>query len=335
MWRPFNLLFLAYYVKSTNYRKLLANMHWVHQHKGKSYLGLAMDLLGSTQKYAASFDDYMVYRFFELDDAVRSSYANSGIMHRFYAQMNDRRYKKLFRSKALFYKHFGQLMGRQCLYLRECAPEAFAEWISTRPLVVVKPNCGMQGIGIEFVDTTIRRPEELYITLLQKGQDFVEEPIKQHESLQKLNPSCVNTLRVITVCTRNQIDIIGSILKCGIGGSRVDNMDAGGISTPVDQTSGQVYRSATTCSVWSLRYESHPDTLQPLLGFKVPFWGSVMDLARTAASIVPQVRTVGWDIAITSQGAVLVEGNSGWGAGLWQIPEGGGRLDVLRRYADL
>lgn len=294
-----------------------------------------MDLIGSSLKYAASFNDYMSYRFFELDAAQRSRYANSGIMHLFYARMNDRQYSKLIRSKSFLYKHFGHLMGRQCLFLRECTSGTFEKWIATRPMVVAKPHAGGQGIGVEFVDTTTRVPQEIYSTLLHKGQDFVEEPIQQHDSLHKLNPVCLNTLRIITVCTANQVDIIGTTLKLGIGTSRVDNMHAGGIAAPVDAISGQVSGAALSSSVRCNGYVVHPDTQVPIIGFQVPYWNSVLELARTAARIVPQVRTVGWDIAVTNQGAILVEGNNGWAADLWQIPEGRGLLDILRSYVDI
>ena len=98
--------------------------------------------------------------------------------------MNDRRYRQIFRSKALFYQHFSQLMGRQCLYLRENSPEVFADWISKRPLIVAKPNYGTQGHGLEFVDTTKHPTVDIYASLLRKGQDIIEEPIEQHAALQ-------------------------------------------------------------------------------------------------------------------------------------------------------
>ncbi|MHB1355643.1 MAG: sugar-transfer associated ATP-grasp domain-containing protein [Anaerolineae bacterium] len=335
MWRPYNLLFLAYYVIKTDYHVLFQSMRWVHQHHHKSYLGLAVDMLGCTVRYAASFSDYMDYRFFQLDGAARSGYANSGIMHHFYAKMNHKQYKNRFRDKSAFYKHFNQWMGRQCLFLRECTAEEFTRWISTRPLVVAKPHAGGQGIGVEFVDTTTRAPQELYSTLLHKGQDFIEEPIQQHDSLHKLNPTSLNTLRVVTVYTADQVDILCTSLKLGIGTSRVDNMHAGGIAAPVDTDSGQVYGAALSSSVWCNGYVVHPNTQEPIVGFRVPYWNSVLELARTAARIVSQVRSVGWDIAVTNQGPILVEGNGGWGVGLWQIPEGKGRLEELKRYTDL
>ena len=337
MWRPVNLLYLAYFIKTTDYHRLIKSMRWVHAQHGKGYLALAGDILGCSVKYTTSFKEYFMYRFFNHDRATRGTYAGSGVMHRFTTQMNDRQRWDIFRSKALFYQHFGQLMGRQCLYLQESTPEAFAfaDWIAERPLVVAKPNYGARGRSVAFVDTTRVRPEEIFATLLRKGQDFIEEPIRQHEALQKLNPSCVNTIRVITICTETEVDVIGTVMRLGVGGSQVDNMFTGGIAAPVDPATGQVYHAALSNAPWSPHYEVHPDTQEPILGFQVPLWGSVLELARCAARIVPGVRTVGWDIAVTSAGAILVEGNDNWNVALWQISTDEGQLEVLRRYADV
>lgn len=132
-----------------------------------------------------------------------------------------------------------------------------------------------------------------------------------------------------------KVDIIGTDLKLGIGGSQVDNMSAGGISAPIDPATGQVYRAAASPLIGEHKYAVHPDTKEHILGFQVPEWDSVMDLARRAARIVPAIRSVGWDIAVTSRGAILVEGNDNWGSPFSQLFDDKGFLNVLQRYADV
>jgi hypothetical protein len=335
MWRPAYLAYLGYYILKTNYRTLAASMRWVHENQGKGYAALAGDILACSCKYATSFEDYFKYHFAELDAAKRSTYAGGGVMHRFTSQMNDSKYRQIFRSKALFYKHFSQYMDRSSLYLREVTPDVFAGWLSERPVVIAKPSLGARGSGVEYIDAARRDPRALYKALLRNGQDIVEEPIIQHDTLQRLYPSSVNTIRVVTVRTGSQVDIIGTDLKFGVHGNRVDNLHMGGIAAPIDPDTGIITRAATSNSVWSPRYELHPDTQEVILGFQVPFWTSVMELARKASDVVPQVRTVGWDIAVTPTGAILVEGNDNWGGPLWQFSSGKGRIDVLRRYANV
>jgi hypothetical protein len=55
-------------------------------------------------------------------------------------------------------------------------------------------------------------------------------------------------------------------------------------------------------------------------------------MVTEAALVVPQVRTVGWDIAITPSGPIIIEGNSKWNKDTWQIPAGKGKLQMIKKY---
>lgn len=56
--------------------------------------------------------------------------------------------------------------------------------------------------------------------------------------------------------------------------------------------------------------DRHPITGVQVTGRVLPFWREVMDLAAAAHRQVPQRVLVGWDIAITEEGPMLIEGNS-------------------------
>ncbi len=53
----------------------------------------------------------------------------------------------------------------------------------------------------------------------------------------------------------------------------------------------------------------HPDTEQNFTGRKIPYWEALRELCVTAAKNTPFFRSLGWDIAITSDGPLLIEGN--------------------------
>ena len=67
-------------------------------------------------------------------------------------------------------------------------------------------------------------------------------------------------------------------------------------------------------------YETHPMTGIQLEGFQVPMFFEACELAKKASKVVPQVRYVGWDIAITPDGPALVEGNNYCAHDFWQLP---------------
>ncbi|TES91431.1 MAG: hypothetical protein E3J87_07835, partial [Candidatus Cloacimonadota bacterium] len=67
-----------------------------------------------------------------------------------------------------------------------------------------------------------------------------------------------------------------------------------------------------------------------------PFWSDIVTLAKKAATVSPELRSVGWDIAISKNGPVLMEGNDNWDMIIAQVLSGGyltdRRREILREY---
>ena len=66
---------------------------------------------------------------------------------------------------------------------------------------------------------------------------------------------------------------------------------------------------------------AHPRSGRTIAGTRVPEWDACRELAARAARAVAPLRTVGWDVAPTADGPVVVEGNAWWAA--LQDPAGG------------
>lgn len=58
-----------------------------------------------------------------------------------------------------------------------------------------------------------------------------------------------------------------------------------------------------------------------IMGLKIPYWDEVVLMLSKAAKLVPEVKYVGWDIAITKDGPCLIEGNTSPGYKYYQIPK--------------
>ena len=56
-------------------------------------------------------------------------------------------------------------------------------------------------------------------------------------------------------------------------------------------------------------YEEHPMAKIKFDTVKVPFVKEAYEMALKAALVVPEMRYIGWDIAITPKGPVIMEGN--------------------------
>jgi hypothetical protein len=95
--------------------------------------------------------------------------------------------------------------------------------------------------------------------------------------------------------------------------SPVDNVHAGGIAARVDIPTGRLSK-ATDLGVRpdSQWHAHHPATGATIEGRVLPFWRETLDLARRAHSeAFGDLLMVGWDIGLTDDGPILVEGNIG------------------------
>ena len=138
---------------------------------------------------------------------------------------------------------------------------------------------------------------------------MIEEIIKQHPITKQIHPQSVNTLRIFTIIDKEGIPHIGMpIFRAGLKDSVTDNTSSGGLYFIVDKETGVVESSGRTerCRT---RYINHPDTGVQVTGMKIPFYEDIVKMVKEAALITPTLRYIGWDVAISENGPLLIEGN--------------------------
>jgi hypothetical protein len=156
---------------------------------------------------------------------------------------------------------------------------------------------------------------------------LIEERIRQHPFLDRYSPDCTQTLRVVTFITRErQIVPVATIQKIAVAGVPVDNVGESGMAATVDDSGilGPAYRLE---KFGTTRFDRHPETGARITGAQLPHFNQAVALALKAQAAVPQMRNLAWDIALTPDGAVIIEGNSYWG---WEGMQRNGRRGLLR-----
>ena len=98
-------------------------------------------------------------------------------------------------------------------------------------------------------------------------------------------------------------------MKAGRSGSFVDNGGAGGILVGIDNETGVL--NTEGYDEFNTKYEVHPDSKMKLKGFQIPEWDRLKTICTELAQRMPSVKYIGWDMAYSTKGWVLVEGNMG------------------------
>ena len=218
---------------------------------------------------------------------------------------------------------------RDFLGTEKASEDEIRAFIERHGEVLKKPLYESGGSGIELL-----RREDLSSEVLQelKRRAYVlEERIVQHHLLSEINPSCVNTVRIVTILDKDRIpQIVGAALRCGAPGSIVDNLHSGGAAYPIDLTTGIISHPGRD-NVSERSYAVHPSTGVFMIGRQLPNWDILLHEVREAAKLSKDMIYLGWDIAITEDGVDFIEANFGHGVDVIQY-DNVGKKELMRQY---
>ena len=108
--------------------------------------------------------------------------------------------------------------------------------------------------------------------------------------------------------------IIAAFLKIGRVGRCVDNAgDGGNVDTSIDLASGMI-QYAIRFDGWRhiSDIDRHPDSGCQLNGITINDWERIKQEVIRFQQAFPYCKAVGWDIAITDNGPVVIEVNDFW-----------------------
>jgi len=333
---------LSYMIKRAmkmDYRAMLKTANMLHGKTGKSRIWLLADMVKCAAKYNAGYIDYKIAEMYRLNDAQRRTQITRGISNSIVARMNDKKFWHFFDNKTEFNELFADQVKRGWINLTTATPEEFAAFIGAegRGDIICKPIDGSSGQGIlkctpdEYAD-----PRALYERLKAAGIGIVEDKVIQHEAIAALCPTSVNTIRVATLLGDKKEGIVYAYIRIG-NGKVMDNVDCGGMAAPVDIKTGVI--TSVGANKAGEAYEIHPMTGKKIPGTQIPYWEEAKAMCLAAMKVVPQVRFVAWDVAITSEGPVFIEGNSFPSHAIPQFaahfPDGIGILPRFEEFIDL
>jgi len=153
-------------------------------------------------------------------------------------------------------------------------------------------------------DVVVKRIHDLFIL-----PAILQEVIENHPLIAEVNPDTLNTIRINTVIKDSTPHILGAKLRMGTGSCQVDNYSMGGVIVPVDMTTGKLTKTGQRKPPYGFLHTEHPDTHIVFEGREIPFWGEICSLVVKGHSLLREPHTIGWDIAVTPSGPLIVEVN--------------------------
>ena len=316
IWFHSNIVRILYYC--LNHRRASYISQYANQEKikDKKYTKhLKKDMLFCLFKYGALYDEYFLYQFENKNKEYRHSFITENNRYLYWNKLNRRKNKILFDDKWKTYQIFQKYFKRDVVCIRNQNDRGvFREFVLKHPRFILKPLSLSSGKGISMIHINEKDDiSTLFQELFKKVPFIIEELIVQSDAMSRLHPQSVNTVRLPTILTGNkknnyEAHVFCTYLRMGRNQDIVDNTGAGGIRASVDPGTGIVRTNGADDA--NMKHVNHPDTGIPIKGFQIPRWEEAVNMVKELALVIPAIRYVCWDCALTESGWVLVEANS-------------------------
>ena len=208
----------------------------------------------------------------------------------------------------------------------------------------VKPVTGARGEGAKLwqrLDAdhyqeqqgAISTWDTLLATLKQLSQtrDYLVQPrLCNHPVIADLSPGALATVRIVTGrTTAGVIEVIAATFKMAWHANIINTH---GLNSAIDLATGVLAR-AYSYHPLNAGVDQHPVTGASITGRCLPDWAGAVALARRAHSHFSGYVFLGWDVALTPTGPLLLEGNAGWDVLTVQKPQ---RIPLAQtRFAEI
>ncbi|MGN0709475.1 MAG: sugar-transfer associated ATP-grasp domain-containing protein [Anaerovoracaceae bacterium] len=294
---------------------------YIHKISGKSKAWLFADMMHCARKFGSGYNDYTMYHFWELDDATRDTYLTRFRSKALINQVNDERFSHCYDNKNEFDEIFAEYEKRSFVDMTTATDDDIKKYYETHERTFGKMldlSCGIGAESIKMSDFDTADDFVKYVR--EKNFGVLEDLVENHHALKEINPYALNTMRLITLIGDDgEPHLLFAAQKFGLG-KRV--VDVFGMHSPIDIETGVCnypFHSGDTAA--DQFYTEHPITHKNVIGFKVPYWEESKEMILKASLVVPQIRYVGWDVAVTEDGPVIIEGNNYTAYDYMQLPK--------------
>ena len=287
------------------------------------------DIIYCRAHFHCSYEEYLMYRFYRYQNNYRKYFVTYHHRKHEYLKLNPALYTA---SKNAMYQKIKRGISRDTLYAPSCGEERFLQFVRKHGRIIVKPDVGSCGKNIQ-VYAYENDAQALSFFRSIPYEFMCEEVIVQHPVMAALNPSSVNTIRLVALLKGTEIEYISASVKSGgLKGAIVDNMHSDGVGAAVDIATGIV--KTFGIDYCEREYAYHPVTGCQIIGMNIPYWKETLELVKNTHMDIPECPLLGWDVAITPSGPEIIEINGNPGPKLMQLmdrlPKGKSLLSYAR-----
>ena len=187
--------------------------------------------------------------------------------------------------------------------------EAITLALSFNDECLIKPSIDSgEGRLIKFFTPETMNKIEIEKSFKEIGANFIlQAVVKQHKTLSEMNPSSLNTIRVVSFFFECEVYILSCILRVGAPNAKVDNVGAGGYACPIKSDGWLNDKAVNRQAEWV----KENSTGIKFSEIRVPEFDKVINTVKYAHKRLAHFKLIGWDMSVDIHGnPILIEFNT-------------------------
>lgn len=301
-------------LKNINYKRMDDLITYIAEENKVKKAKVYFDFFLNVATRGIGYVDYLKGNYINLSNEEKKNYLTKRNYVRLVKYLNKRGYQMIFHDKIVFNRIFKDYIGRDFIDIREVGYKGFKKFVTGKENVFAKKHNSFGGDGVTKVNIAGEDLKVLFNQLYNNKQYLIEDTLIQNEYLDWINPKAVNNVRLVTLLKDGEVYVVFKTLRINAGSEEV--ISCHDIYMTLDDE-GNVLGNVVDdeCNI----YKKHPVTGFKFKGAKIPHMDKALELVKSAAKLVPEMRWIGWDVAITEDGAAIIEGNNYPSFGLHQF----------------
>ncbi|MAD74806.1 MAG: hypothetical protein CML20_08475 [Rheinheimera sp.] len=260
--------------------------------------------------------------------------------------VNKEFHRNVIGDKALFWKHCKKSNLKTVdIFNRndELLELSEAEFIKAVPIncssLFIKPASGSRGEGSFSAQRSsgawsfLKKTGTLadlyqYCQNNRPNKDgwLIQPKLSSHPDILTISSNDgLSTLRIVSHRRGKDVKLAYGLIKLVAIGNIIDNFKTGRLGNKVaainldkgDLMAGKGSLNPLWPSIIS--FANCPHTANKIEGFMLPFWSETKELITRAHLSFENLPSIGWDVAITENGPIIIEGNTNYGADIVQV----------------
>lgn len=151
-----------------------------------------------------------------------------------------------------------------------------------------------------------------------------QSALTQHPAMSEIAGDAIGTVRVVTVRDGDLPRPLYALWKLPSPSAMSDNFWQSGSMVAEIGADGALGRCRIGTGLDGRWIDAHPVSGRGFAGFRIPHYDAILDTASRAHALFPEFGVIGWDIAVSPDGPVIIEANDNPYHGLYQLAFGRG-----------